>query len=396
VVGVLPSLSAAVTLAGLVPWGAGVAAIFVACLVNLFVTATFLAQLHEILRKASSRHARVRHYVALFDLMAGMPGESSTLARLRQAIADPQHGACARLRDLRRIMDLGNAHAESFRIALYLPLQVLFLWDFHVLALVERWQRRWGKHARPWFEALGELEALSSLAAVAHDNPAWSLPRVDAPASGGVKAMGLGHPLLPDAVRVDNDVTLGPPGTFLLVTGSNMSGKTTLLRALGANVVLAQAGGPVCAAHLEMPPLELATVVHVDDSLVDGVSTYMAGLYRLKDVVDAARRLSGPSDCTLIYLLDEALRGTNTLERQTAVRKVLGHLLAAGAIGAVSSHDPDLASTEPLSTACTVVHFRESIQSGSHPPRVTFDYKLRPGVATSTNALRLLELVGLD
>jgi DNA mismatch repair ATPase MutS len=145
-----------------------------------------------------------------------------------------------------------------------------------------------------------------------------------------------------------------------------------------------------------MPPLELATVVHVDDSLVDGVSTYMAGLYRLKDIVDAARRLSGPSDRTLMYLLDEALRGTNTLERQTAVRKVLGHLLAADAIGAVSSHDPDLASTEPLAAACTAVHFSETIESGSQPPRVSFDYKLRPGVATSTNALRLLRLVGLD
>ena len=390
---VVPSLLVGLMLARVVPPADGFAAIFVASLVNLFFTATFGAGIHEIFRKGSSRHAGVRDYVDLFDLMAHLPGRSSALARLRQAAADAQHGACARLRNLRRIIELSNLRRC---LLLYLPLQVFLLWDFHVLALLEKWQRRSSEHARRWFEALGELEALSSLSALAHDNPAWPFPTVEVGDLTGIEALGLGHPLLPDDVRVPNDVTLGPPGTFLFVTGSNMSGKTTLLRALGTNIVLAQAGAPVCATRLRMSPLLLATVMVIDDSLIDGVSMFMAALYRLKDVVDSARRLSGRPDRTLVYLLDEVMRGTNSLEREIAVRKVLGHLLREGAIGGVSSHDVELANSEPLAEACLAVHFRESIENDSQGPRMRFDYKMHPGVATTTNALRLLKLVGLD
>jgi hypothetical protein len=393
VLGIVPSLLVALMLANLVPPETGMASIFLAVVVNLVFTATFVARIHGIFRKASSGHAGIRHYVALFDLMARMPGESSPLVGLRQTAADQHHGACARLRNLRRVIELSGLRRV---LLLYFPLQVFFLWDFHVLALLERWQRRSRKHARRWFEALGELEALASLAALAHDNPDWPFPTVDAAALEGMEASGLGHPLLPGQLRVANDVTLGPRGTFLWITGPNMSGKTTMLRALGTNIVLAQAGAPVCAVGVRMSPLVLATVIHVDDSLVEGVSMFMAALYRLKPVVDLARRLSARSGQILVCLLDEVMRGTNTQERQIAVRKVLGHLLAEGAIGAISSHDVDLASTQRLEGACTAVHFRESIESGPQGPRMTFDYQMRPGVATSTNALRLLELVGLD
>jgi len=393
VLGIVPSLSLALML---VSPEAGWMALYLVAFVNLLLTATFGAHMHEIFQKASWRHAGVRQYVALFDLMAHLPGTSSALAKLRQTAADQQDGGCARLRKLRRFMDFANAHTQAFKLWTYLPLQILFLWDFHVLAILEKWQHDSKDHARRWFEGLGELEALLSLAALAHDNPSWPFPTVDDRAPKGIEAMGLGHPLLSADVRVPNDVTVGPPGTFLLVTGSNMSGKTTLLRALGVNVVLAQAGAPVCAARLEMSPLVLGTVVHVDDSLVDGVSMFMAALHRLKPVVDRARQLSGRSDQTLIYLLDEVMRGTNSLDRRIAVRKILGHLLAEGAVGAISSHDVELASTESLQDACTPVHFRESDQNDPRDPRMSFDYKMYPGVATSTNALKLLKLVGLD
>jgi hypothetical protein len=142
--GVLPSLSVAIALAGLVPGEAGMAATCLACLVNLLFTATFAARIQGIFRRASSRHAGVREYVASFDLMAHVPGTSGALAALRQTAADPQHGACARLRDLRRILRLGNISSEPlFKLLVYLPLQVFFLWDFHLLAFLENWQRRW-------------------------------------------------------------------------------------------------------------------------------------------------------------------------------------------------------------------------------------------------------------
>jgi DNA mismatch repair ATPase MutS len=203
--------------------------------------------------------------------------------------------------------------------------------------------------------------------------------------------------LIAPAVRVDNDVEVGPPGKFLLVTGSNMSGKSTLLRAIGVNIVLAQAGGPVCASSLTMPPVRLWTVMRVEDSLERGVSYFMAELQRLKLVVDAARQAppDGGVDRRLFYLLDEILHGTNTRERQIAARRVIMYLVSTGALGAVSTHDLTLAEDPQVAAAARMVHFVETVREGdgAHAPAMTFDYKLRPGLATSTNALKLMEIV---
>ncbi|HBL31751.1 MAG TPA: DNA mismatch repair protein, partial [Acidobacteria bacterium] len=168
---------------------------------------------------------------------------------------------------------------------------------------------------------------------------------------------------------------------------------STLLRAVGLNAVLAQAGGPVAAAALRMPPVELATSILVEDSLAGGVSFFMAELLRIRGVVEAADRCRAEGR-TLLYLLDEILRGTNSTERQVAVRRVLTHLLRGGALGAVSSHDLQLAEIPELAAACRPVHFRESLHPGAETS-MTFDYKMRPGIATTTNALALMELVGL-
>jgi len=180
------------------------------------------------------------------------------------------------------------------------------------------------------------------------------------------------------------------------VTGSNMSGKSTLLRAIGVNAVLAGAGGPVCAGGLRLPPVALWTSVRVQDSLERGVSFFMAELQRLKLVVDAARlrrELGGPR---VLYLLDEILQGTNTVERQIAARRIIAFLVATGAIGAVSTHDLALADAPELAASVRPVHFTDTVGDGLSRPLMSFDYRLRPGVATTTNALRLMELVGLD
>ncbi len=206
-----------------------------------------------------------------------------------------------------------------------------------------------------------------------------------------------------------NDVEVGPAGSFLLVTGSNMSGKSTLVKAVGLNVVLGQAGGPVCAEALRLPPLRVVTSMHVADSLADGVSFFMAGLQRLKQVVDAAEAAGaapGPgagegasadgAACGgpgFLYLLDEILQGTNSAERRIAARTVLRRLLRSGAIGAVTTHDLSLADAEDLNVRAVPVHLTESVGDGSEG--LTFDYRLRTGIATSTNALRLLQLAGL-
>jgi DNA mismatch repair ATPase MutS len=183
---------------------------------------------------------------------------------------------------------------------------------------------------------------------------------------------------------------------MLLVTGSNMSGKSTLLRAIGINAVLAQAGSPVCAKRLRMPPLTVVTSMRVVDSLRDGISLFMAEVLRLKRIVDMAGRFTRDSKQTMLFLLDEILHGTNTSERHIAVRRVLTHLLGRRAIGAVTTHDLQLAVDPALVDCCQVVHFRDSMHKQDDQLRMTFDYKLRPGVAPTTNALKLLDMVGLE
>ena len=231
-----------------------------------------------------------------------------------------------------------------------------------------------------------------------HDNPEWCLPDVHADPT--FMATQLGHPLLPPTTCVKNDVQLGPPGTFLLVTGSNMSGKSTLLRSVGLNAMLAMAGGPVCATHLQLIPLTVATSMRNTDSLETGTSFFMAELRRLKAIVNQAR-LAGQVDADpevtrpLLYLLDEILQGTNSAERRIAVVQVLQHLLASNAIGAISTHDLELAADQVLVDSAETVHFRESFSGEGDQRHMTFDYRMQAGVAPTTNALHLLEMVGL-
>ena len=273
---------------------------------------------------------------------------------------------------------------------LHFPIQAFTLWDFHFLFAVERWRRRWGKHVRQWFDALAEIDALATLAAIHHDEPGWSLPEIDYDAQA-IEARELGHPLIASERRVGNDITIGPPGSVLLVTGSNMSGKSTLLRAIGLNVLLAQAGAPVCAKGLKLPPCDLQTSLRIQDSLERGVSYFMAALARLKGVVDAADR-ARDSRRRVVYLLDEVLQGTNSAERATAVRAIARHLLDAGAIGAMTTHDLSIAPEQPFASHARLVHFSEQVHTDGS---MTFDYVLRDGLATSRNALRLMELIGL-
>ncbi len=347
-----------------------------------------LAQVQPRLDQVCARERGLRGYRVLFGLLAKWQPAAPLLVALQERL----RGADAAMRQLDTLVGLAairTTPASPFA-------QWLFLWDFHTLYLMERWQERHGAQVRGWFRALGEVEALAALSVLAFDQPGWPFPVFTG--EPRIIARGLGHPLLPAAGRVVNDVALGPPGTFLLVTGSNMSGKSTLLRTVGVNVILAQAGAPVCASELRLPPsLVLATSLRVQDSLQEGVSFFMAELRRLASVVEqadeaGARPGGGP---VVLYLLDEVLRGTNTHERQIIVGKVVAHLLKCRAIGAVTTHDLSLADTPGLAGAFRAVHFTEDFEEGPAGAIMRFDYRMRPGLATTTNALKLLKVIGL-
>ena len=354
--------------------------------IGIVLSFAFAARIYAVFDRVTVGQRALNGYAQMLSLACDAAWTSRPLAALKgqMCIGGAAPALVAKLARLGGWSELRVGAA-----LLHFPVQAITLWDFHVYFAMERWRARSGRHVRGWIESLGSMDALAALARVRADEPDWSMPRVEPPAAA-LAAVSLGHPLIAGDRRVANDVQAGPPGTILLITGSNMSGKSTLLRAIGLNAVLAQAGAPVCAASFVMPPSALHTSIRVQDSLELGLSYFMAALARLKQIVDAAERPDRSG--VLLYLLDEVLQGTNSVERDLAVRAVVRHLLDAGAIGVMTTHDLALAGEEPLATSATLAHFTEQVHADG---RMTFDYRLRPGLATSTNALRLMQLIGI-
>lgn len=343
-----------------------------------------LRAIYRTFDAAFSRDPAPLAYSRAFRVAQTVTTDAPLLEQLRAQFFTGEVSAAERIRQLERIMLLADVrHSGSASVLL----DLFFQWSFHVHSALRAWQHAVRDDLIAWFEALGELEALCSFATLAHDQPDWCFPRID-PAAQTIKATQIGHPMLENDRRVTNDVALGPPGTFLFVTGSNMSGKSTLLRSIGVNVVLAQAGAPACAQEMVLPPLRLYTSINVRDSLADGVSLYMAQLRRIKLILDAA----GAKDGLVCYLLDEILSGTNSTDRTTAVRAIVHQLLDQHAIGALATHDLALADDERIRSAGQAIHFREGFDERGE---MTFDYRIRPGVVQTSNALALMRMMGI-
>jgi MutS domain V len=348
-------------------------------------------RLAPMLQNVSSRESAVTRWRAMMTLVERedlhAPLLSDLRGRLAASGATPGGGRAAseELARLARIVGFVDArHNEVFRLII----GPLLMWDAHCAMALLRWRARAGLHLRGWLDALARVEALASLGAFAfeHDEFAWP----ELVARPQFEARGLGHPLIADEHRVGNDVGLSGAGRTLVVTGSNMSGKSTLLRAIGVNAVLAFAGAPVCARALSIGPARVATSMRVEDSLERGVSHFYAELARLKKVLDLAGE---PNAAPVLFLLDEILHGTNSRERVLGASAVVNALLTRGAFGAVSTHDLGItALARELGGLVENVHFEEQVNDD----KMTFDYLLRPGIVQSSNALRLMRAVGID
>lgn len=342
----------------------------------------------EAIRKSleglSEEDRKVRAYSEAFAFVEGCPAQDGLLGTLIPRVEE----AGVAMEALN-----GIATGASARGSLVHPLLIGFaLYDLRIVRQLEDWQKENQEKMPGWFEALGEIEALCNLGGLCHDEPDWTMPTFEEEKCR-IEARELGHPLIGGDKRVSNDVAVGPEGNFLLVTGSNMAGKSTLLRSIGLNVTLAQAGAPVCAQSLRTPALTIATSMVVHDSLVDGVSFFMAELQRIKEIVDLANEEHARGR-SVLFLLDEILQGTNTVERREIVQRVVGHLVNNKAIGAITTHDLALAESDSLVKHADLIHFREHFERDAEGrPHMTFDYKIRPGVATTTNALKILEVI---
>jgi MutS domain V len=320
---------------------------------------------------------------ALLEQIERQPFSSDRLIALRDSLKSDGAPPSARIRDLRRLVSAIDA---TFNL-LFAPIAYIVLLRQQLAMAVDRWHQRHRAAVLEWLRRAGEIEALAALATFSYEHPDDPFPSVVVDARA-FEAVGLAHPLMPEAAAVRNDVMLGRSHPrVLIVSGSNMSGKSTLLRAVGVNVVLALAGATVRATQLTVSPLALGATIRVDDSLQEGRSRFYAEILRIRDIVSRA------SIEPTLFLLDEILHGTNSYDRRIGAEAIVTALVSRGAIGLVTTHD--LALTElvdRLDGAAANVHFEDRLDQG----RMAFDYRMRPGVVTHSNALALMRAIGLD
>jgi hypothetical protein len=365
------------------PW-----AVLRAILISLLaINAAFGWQFRQrVLRVIGHASEAARDLSLLAKLLSRVERERFTSPRLialREALERSGAPPSRRIARLNRLVELLDSR-DSWLLRLIGP---PLLYGTQLAFAVEAWRAESGPEVRQWMDAAGEFEALSSLSSYAHEHPRDPFPEVSA-AEACYEAEGLGHPLLTDARCVRNDLKLGGELRLLVVSGSNMSGKSTLLRSVGVSAVMALAGAPVRARRLRISSLSVGASIRTNDSLQDGTSRFYAEITRLRKLVDLA---AGPRP--LLFLIDELLNGTNSHDRQIGAEAVLRGLVDRGAIGLVTTHDLALTQiAERMSPQAVNVHFEDHIEDG----RITFDYVCREGVVRKSNALELMRSVGLD
>jgi DNA mismatch repair ATPase MutS len=315
--------------------------------------------------------------------MEGPAFQAPRLQALQQELLSSHVASSQAIARLRTIVDLIDSRHDFFvRLV-----DIQLMYSVQVAFAAERWRQAHGRALRQWLAAIGEMEALVSLAAYSFEHPSDPFPEFRDGAAF-LDGQELGHPLVPAATCIRNDVSIQGDQRILLVSGSNMSGKSTLLRAVGLNAVLAMAGAPVRARRLRLAPLQVGASIRVNDSLQEGSSRFYAEITRLRLIFGMAAG-SPP----LLFLLDELLQGTNSKDRRIGAEGILHALVKRGAIGLISTHDLSLTDMGgPLDGALHNVHFQDELKDG----KMTFDYKLRDGVVTKSNGLELMRSIGLE
>ncbi|MGE3273787.1 MAG: DNA mismatch repair protein MutS [Vicinamibacterales bacterium] len=389
---VLPVLAAAST--GLIAWwiwtGNPPALLLPALAAQSAVALLFKRAVADVTERVGRRERELRVLAALLGRVEREPVESARLVALRDAVRASGHSPEEEVRRLARLVDVLASRENQ----LFAPIAALLCLRTQLAFAVEAWRRRLGPTVSAWIDSLAEYEALAALATYAGEHPDDPFPElVDGPAL--IEAEGITHPLLPATGAVPNDVRLGGTAPqVLLVSGSNMAGKSTLLRTIGINVVLAQAGAPVRATRLRLSPLRVGATLRIQDSLQQGRSRFYAEITRLHQVVAMARAAAtAPDGVGVLCLFDELLAGTNSHDREIGSESILRGLVDLGALGLVTTHDLALAAiADRLAPRAANVHLADRFEDGV----LHFDYRLRPGVVRTSNAVALMRSVGLD
>ena len=343
---------------------------------------TQIGKTRKILAALHSRAHDLELLAVLFAKIEQMTFESAKLREIQAAIRSENRLASARIDQLKSLLSLHENGSNQFLFLIALVL----LWHTQVAMAVEAWRNENGAYILQWLNAIGEFEALSSLGCYAYEHTKSVYPEL-LESGALIDASAIGHPLLPAATCVTNDIAVGTDAKLVVISGSNMSGKSTLLRAIGLNIVLAWAGAPVRADRMRVSPLALGASLRTVDSLQEGKSRFYAEITRLRQIADLAL-----GERPLFFLLDELLSGTNSHDRRIGAEGIVKALLERGAIGMITTHDLALAQIGNLMGASARnVHFEDQMENGE----IHFDYKMRPGIVERSNALELMRAVGL-
>ena len=335
-----------------------------------------------ILKNVSTFRNKIRIYENLLNVIENENFEDQYLSQIKASFLNKGKTALKQIKSLENIV---NAIDAGNNFLFYLILNVLLFWNFHCVIALESWKEHSGDLLRGWLDSIGTMEALSSLSMISQTNPEWILPEITEE-KVTTAAIELGHPLIVKNKRVCNNFEM--EDRICIITGSNMSGKSTLLRTIGINLVLAYAGAAVCARKFECSVMDIYTSMRINDDLNSGISTFYAELLRIKMIISSSKEQK-----PMIFLIDEVFRGTNSRDRYTGAKNVLLNLNKKWIIGLISTHDFDLCELEKNESGRIInYHFTEKYINNE----IVFDYKVRNGRCNTTNARYLMKMVGID
>jgi DNA mismatch repair ATPase MutS len=321
-------------------------------------------------------------YFRLLSLITEKDFESDYLKQLKNnLIISKDKNAAKSIKKLSNIYD----KVSDRKNMLFIIVNILLLWDYQCMIGFEKWRVSSGKNLEMWLDVIGQFEALNSISNIIYDNPQWAIPSI----SDGdfiIKADGLGHPLIGDK-RVCNNITINNKKNILLITGSNMSGKSTFLRTVGINLILCYIGAPVCAKKFECSMMKIYTCMRTSDNLDNNISSFYAEILRIKGIVESVK-----ANKKVFFLLDELFKGTNSIDRHDGAKALIKQLGSQGASGLISTHDLELCDLQNEYSRIKNYHFQEYYINNE----LKFDYKIREGASTTRNALYLIKLAGID
>lgn len=378
---ILPIITVPISLALILFKGTlGFKLAFLIIAIQLLIWVMGLNKINESFYEISKFKSGFDGYYNLLKLIENEEFKSELLKELKEKLFETGNQSLKGMKDLNKIMNKINLRFNTFFM---LPLNGIFLWDYQCIFHLESWNEKYGDNIEMWLSLIGELESLISFSVLMHINDNITMCEIN-DKSLKIKAINLGHPLINSSIRVCNDLNMDDE--IFVITGSNMSGKTTFLRTIGINLVLAYNGAPVCAKNMVASKVQIYTSMRISDDLKNGVSTFYAELVRIKQIIDYSNKNS-----KMIFLIDEIFRGTNSVDRITGAKNVLANLNKLGAIGLITTHDLELCALETKNRIKNF-HFAEHYNEN----KILFDYKLKSGRSTSTNAKYLMKMIGIN